>query len=263
MKKRVFAALISLISMNVVCLSLLTFAWFTSNQKSENALDTITAVSSEQIAVDFKIYAWDDDNKAGIESPNFKLDQYDSFITSRNVNISKIIRFEITHKKTFTEADSFSLTVPCSGNFTIESGSETYVDNNISNIIRFRTLVDNANNSDDADAIYTTARTQFDAMATSSDRTYVTYEVVPGDEEGESVRNYSKVDTLVFNNLKFNTSGDKTYFFLEYNYSIDLVNYYYEHSDIDAPSVDTLEGDEISFTCDISKMTFNVMEGAA
>ena len=138
MKKKVVAALGSLIAMNVVCLGMITFAWFTSNQKADNDMVNITAISAETIDVDFKIYAWDDENKTGIECDSFKLDQYDSFITSRNANISKIIRFEIIHKKSFTEDDSFSLTIPCEGDFTVSIGGNMYVDNNISNIIKFK-----------------------------------------------------------------------------------------------------------------------------
>lgn len=261
MKKTKLAALISLTLANVAALSCLTFAWFAAQNTVSSASSDLMAVGEPEISVSHKIYAWDDDAQAGVESLNddgsykFNLEQYDSYITDRNVTLSKIIRFELHKDVVLDEGITFQVKIPCSG---LLFDDDDKITNNISNIIKFRYFVDSRNDSEDPDVIYNRAMDIVNGTSNSGISTSSTSFVTLDDSSG--VVEATKENILVIKDLQFEEDSDVTYFFLEYNYSVELVNFYYNHSDMEAPGVDSLEGDEVSFLGDIHRMVFGLTE---
>jgi len=258
MKKTKLAALISLTLANIAGLCLVTFAWFTCKNTVDSSADTISAYAPDEVSVTHKIFSWDDDLRQGIECLNndgtykFGLEQYDSYILERNARLSKIIRFELHRDVIDTVNDvTFGVTIPCSG---LLFDSSNNVTNSISNIIRFRYFLDATNNGDDANTVYNNALDYANANINSD--VYVS-SFVKLTTEG-NVTTASKDYSLVIDNLHFEENSDVTYFFLEYNYDVDLINYYYEHSEMEAPGPDSLEGDEVQFVGDINRMAFGV-----
>lgn len=269
MKKRVFAALGSLIVMNFVCLSFLTFAWFTANQKVDNGMNNITAISDDPIDVSFELYEYDEDNLTGRiavdstttdESENeitlsrFALPQYDTFITERNTYNNKIMRIEVTSKGEVDSSTKFALDIECTGSFTENVSGEEKVTRNMSNIIAFKYFLrhelsdSSLLNETTAGNIYDSSYSIFSGITTSY--SYVSVE----DNVGTKVSN-NKI-SLPALDIDENDENHVTVLYLEYFYDENLVDYYFENSNDQKPTADNLESTTINFACDIKNFTF-------
>ncbi|MCQ2771681.1 MAG: hypothetical protein MJ238_00170 [Bacilli bacterium] len=257
MKKSVVAALSSLLAMNVVCLGMLTFAWFTANQRADNSMGQITAISDDPLDVDFELYEYDEDNRSGRiavdkekTGDRFALPQYDTFIKDRNVHNNKILRMEIISKGDTSSDTTFNVDIPSNGDFT---DSNDHVCNNMSNIIGFKYFLKHdsiagALDETSASTIYDSAFDIFDTIDTSF--SYVTV------SDGVGTKAIDK--TIHLRNLDIDeTADDKiTVLYIEYFYDETLVDYYFDNSDVGQITADNLEGTAISFDCDIVRFEF-------
>lgn len=255
--------------MNVVCLSFLTFAWFTAKQRADNGMNNITAVSDDPIDIDFEIYEYDEDNLTGrvavdsttvdeesneISVSRFALPQYDTFIPERNTYNNKIMRIEVTSKGEVDSTSKFSLDIKCTGSFTQNIAGEDKVTRNMSNIIGFKYFLrheladQSVLNESSAGSIYDDAYAQFSSITTSY--SYVTVVNNVGSKVSDN-----KI-ALPLMDIDENDAEHKTVLYLEYFYNEDLVDYYFEHSTDSKPTADNLESTSISFACDISNLTF-------
>ena len=268
MKKSVVAALSSLLAMNVVCLGMLTFAWFTANQRADNSMGQITAISDDPLDVDFEIYEYDEDNRTGRiavdkietledgtekETSRFALPQYDTFITERNTYNNKILRMEILWKSAADSSTTFSLDIPCSGDFTSKVDGVDKVTKNMSNIIGFKYFLrhdlDVELDESTAGKIYDSAYSVFDGI---NDK--VGYVNVDSNKVGSKLND----KTVHLSNLDVdeNATDNKTILYIEYFYDESLIDYYFDHSEDSKPTADNLASTAISFNCDILRFEF-------
>lgn len=267
MKKKVLAALGSLIAMNVVCLSMLTFAWFTANQRADNAMNQIVAISDDPLDVDFELYEYDEDTLTGRvaidrkesledgterDISRFALPQYDTFITERNTYNNKILRIEVSWKTTADSNTKFSLDIPCSGDFTSNVGGEDKVTKNMSNIIGFKYFLRHETNAildeSSAGSIYDSAYSVFGNIDEKVG--YVSVEGEVGTKVNDKTIHLSDLD------IDESATDNKTILYLEYFYDESLIDYYFEHSEDSKPTADNLASNAISFSCDILRFEF-------
>lgn len=148
MKKRVFAALISLISMNVVCLSLLTFAWFTANQKVDNGMSNLSAVMvSDSITYDVFRYEYGT-NVVDVEGgegtkvaqgngSSITLNSYDSVFAYRNKYSSLIMRLNVSLTETEFEGTK-NLEIVLSHNTDLDNSEGLRLSSYISSVIAIK-----------------------------------------------------------------------------------------------------------------------------
>jgi len=249
MKKTKLAALMTLTLANIAGLCFVTFAWFIAKNNIDSNADQISVVAGSDVDIDHTLYAYDENAKAGVITEDFSLQQYDSFILERNVYACKILRVEVTG----SSSSSFTVEIPCSGSFTTKSQKDQdrdIVASNISNIVSFKYLVKSDYPSIDetnAATIYSTAKTAFDGISTS--KSFVTV--------GASIATSQKNDTIRFSNINLNASTGKQVIYIEYNYDETLVDFFYQNSDASAPSVDSIQENEIiDFAADISTIKF-------
>lgn len=255
--------------MNVVCLSFLSYAWFTAKQRVDNGMNSITAVSDDPIDVTFELYEYDEDNLTGkvatgsnaldennneISLSRFALPQYDTFITERNTYNNKIMRIEVKSNGNVDSSTKFSLEIECDGAFVENVNGEDKVTRNMSNIIGFKYFLKhelaNASTFSEATpgAIYDNAYAAFNNITT--EYSYVSIESGSGVKVSNNKIQFPAMD------IDENAADSVTVLYLEYYYSQDLVDYYFEHSNDQKPTAANLESTSINFACDITTFTF-------
>ena len=118
-----------------------TVAWFASNNVVTATGISVQCTDPNIMALSYDIYYWDEDSLEGKKSGEEKtyvLEQYDSFIESRNEKIDRLIRVEIYHKQPITVDQNLFINTTCFGELL---DSKSYVLNSISNIIQFQAVI--------------------------------------------------------------------------------------------------------------------------
>lgn len=249
-----------------------TVAWFASNNVVTATGISVQCTDPNIMALSYDIYYWDEDSLEGKKSGEEKtyvLEQYDSFIESRNEKIDRLIRVEIYHKQPITVDQNLFINTTCFGELL---DSKSYVLNSISNIIQFQAVIASCK---DENGTYLYRNEAIDE--TTDNNTFV------------SVHNYLRETTYKdtyssFLNISYTTTENSstpvekaektksldivfcdgndivkkdslyTVLYIGYTYNPTLVDYYFDHSEIDK-DVGIISGNDIKFDDDIDSMT--------
>ena len=265
-----------IVSSIMLCFSLFaaisgTVAWFASNNVVTATGISVQCTDPNIMALSYDIYYWDEDSLEGKKSGEEKtyvLEQYDSFIESRNEKIDRLIRVEIYHKQPITVDQNLFINTTCFGELL---DSKSYVLNSISNIIQFQAVIASCK---DENGVYkyenkeideTDANTTFVSVHNYLREAYkdtyssflnISYSTPENSSTPEEKAEKTKSLDIVFcdKNDIVKAGSLYTVLYIGYTYNPTLVDYYFDHSAIDK-DVGIISGNDIKFDDDIDSMT--------
>lgn len=278
-KTRLIGAGVLCIIANIFAVITVSFAWFSAARDVRPTGD-FSVVSPEEYSIEYSIYEFNYDFTRGEEVEYFDLNNYDTYIQSRNEYNSKLIKITVDCVASATDS-KVSIEVPCIRDFayTPSGSSNIYVGNYISNVISFKTArysclntsgttsydftlgTSNKFNPDGgyiggeggSDQLYQEVKKYFDGV--SADNTFVDKETL-----NEDVSSVEKTRELKFEAFTIPANTTEVVFFIEYNYNTTLANYFYNH--FNPSSVISGEGDladqTVKFYSDISEISIQV-----
>ncbi|MGN1262282.1 MAG: hypothetical protein ACI4UT_04420 [Candidatus Enteromonas sp.] len=294
-RKIIFSALFSLLGIGT--LGTATFAWFTTVRAVNLSYTGVQVMNTDDLRISYKFYGYDEDTREGKElsftgtedkPPDPFLGEYDSFITDRNEHNNRIIKIDVQTIREQTEARYIQLSLECEKAFyetkEIKDAEGNIVEGNyvapfISNIIYFRGAVtsigDDAAGADKwytalhksttANDIYTNAVAFFKNKGIKAS-TFVGENY----DTAASITEVQKETSLTISSKNLNISlpaGTKSAtFYVEYNYSSELITKFQEKNYFDDNAwgtTDILKGDSISFANDIPYMRVEYGEAAS
>lgn len=277
---------------SIVLFSLLTlftaaFAWF-QLKSDEDLAQTVFKInsSSDLVSFNYDVYRYNFSTKQGYKTKgssetDLSLNKYDSFIRERNANNNNILRFDITFGG-INESSKFSRNISVLVNsletavgssfnggtsadktgYKYNKNAETYICNNISNIIQFKSFVYSYTyldgNTPVNKKLVTDSKYAFDETSEASiyagaanyfkilsPKTFVANSSkVTTIEVGEQLSNAGQITSLVF--------------YVEYNYNEELVQDFFENNEFfDNESLQEFDpdGKTIEFNSDILTIT--------
>ena len=249
-----------------------TVAWFASNNVVTATGISVQCTDPNIMALSYDIYYWDEDSLEGKKSGEEKtyvLEQYDSFIESRNEKIDRLIRVEIYHKQPVTVDQNLFINTTCFGELL---DSKSYVLNSISNIIQFQAVIASCKN-ENGTYLYrndkideTTDNNTFVSVhnylrETKYKDTYSSFLNISYTTTENSSTPVEKAEKTKSLDIDFCDGNDivkagslYTVLFIGYTYNPTLVDYYFDHSEIDK-DVGIISGNDIKFDDDIDSMT--------
>lgn len=264
-----------IVSSIMLCFSLFaaisgTVAWFASNNVVTATGISVQCTDPNIMALSYDIYYWDEDSLSGQKSGEEKtyvLEQYDSFIESRNEKIDRLIRVEIYHKQPVTVDQKLFINTTCFG----ELFSGLNVLNSISNIIQFQAVIASCKDENgtylyrNGDIDETDANTTFVSVHNYLREAYkdtyssflnISYSTPENSSTPVETAEKTKSLDIVFcdKNDIVKAGSLYTVLYIGYTYNPTLVNYYFDHSDIDK-DVGIISGNDIKFDDDIDSMT--------
>lgn len=264
-----------IVSSIMLCFSLFaaisgTVAWFASNNVVTATGISVQCTDPNIMALSYDIYYWDEDSLSGQKSGEEKtyvLEQYDSFIESRNEKIDRLIRVEIYHKQPVTVDQKLFINTTCFG----ELFSGLNVLNSISNIIQFQAVIASCKDENgtylyrNGDIDETDANTTFVSVHNYLREAYkdtyssflnISYSTPENSSTPVETAEKTKSLDIVFcdENDIVKAGSLYTVLYIGYTYNPTLVNYYFDHSDIDK-DVGIISGNDIKFDDDIDSMT--------
>ncbi len=274
-RKIIFSALFSLLGIGT--LGTATFAWFTTVRAVNLSYTGVQVMNTDDLRISYKFYGYDEDTRQGKElsftgaEPDPFLGEYDSFITDRNEHNNRIIKIDVQTIREQTEARYLQLALSCTeGFYSAKADGNNYVSPYISNIIYFRAAVASI------DGIAAVADEWYTALASASDANDIYTNAVAffknerieastfvGKNYGTaaSITEVQKAPSLTISSKTLDVSlpaGTKNAtFYVEYNYSSDLITKFQEKNYFDDNAwgtTDILKGDSISFANDIPYM---------
>ena len=281
----IITAGIANIALSLAVAATATFAWFsTQNQVTAEALEIST--SAPETTLTWKILSFDDNTKKGVKSTNsadYKLPDYDRFVTSKNEYSNVILRAVIDvssydYSKTSTNYNQIYVDVSCDSNSLLSyaivhadannDSLEDGVPNKTSNICQFKAAV----------AAYSKKTTPdvFDGVGISAIHDEVNIGTSYNDDnEYTSATSFFKTSNLTTNAFvtlhsdtpnkrdskitvipKFDCGNDtvgKIVVYLECSYSPELVEYYH--------STHPNQVGEIKLNGDITNIIFRAGKG--
>ena len=267
-----------IVSSIMLCFSLFaaisgTVAWFASNNVVTATGISVQCTDPNIMALSYDIYYWDEDSLEGKKSGEEKtyvLEQYDSFIESRNEKIDRLIRVEIYHKQPITVDQNLFINTTCFGELL---DSKSYVLNSISNIIQFQAVIASCKdengtylyrneNIDETDANTTFVSVHNYLRETEaykdeySSFLNISYSTPENSSTPVETAEKTKSLDIVFcdGNDIVKAGSLYTVLFIGYTYNPTLVDYYFDHSEIDK-DVGIISGNDIKFDDDIDSMT--------
>lgn len=277
--KILFSALLAILGVGALGTS--TFAWFMMVRNQTLTYSGVNVQTSIDLSIDYKIYGYDEDNRAGKEldlvgeSPTDKfLEEYDTFILERNENNNRIIAVDVTFVKEIETPKTIVSRVVATSAFDDGNG---HVAEYISNIIYFRTLLisidgvsvdastlyTDAVNASDENAIYTTGKALFDSNIVDP-TCFVTSTGTP-----ENLSSFNKVDgnILEFRSPSIPAGSTSARVLIEYNYSEPLISAYESLGLFSGAknwgSTDILQGNNVvTFGKDISYLRMDLEEAS-
>ena len=220
MKRKTLKVLgiISLLTFNVFACVLGCIAWFNFNQRVDTSGANIQ-FAGNGLGIDYRIYKYDDDRKEAINVTNdsnaLELPEYDSVITSRNVNTPIIFEFIITGLTTNSN-EALNIKTFCTENSPTERV--------LSNIIKLQFAPITTITTNDANTIYEQAVSYF-----SSDTVPETTFKIGNAKVTEVLYTLTNYQSLI--------SGASLRLFGELNYSEALIhNFNFNITDINTTS---------------------------
>ena len=271
-----------IVSSIMLCFSLFaaisgTVAWFASNNVVTATGISVQCTDPNIMALSYDIYYWDEDSLEGKKSGEEKtyvLEQYDSFIESRNEKIDRLIRVEIYHKQPVTVDQNLFINTTCFGELL---DSESYVLNSISNIIQFQAVIASCKDENgeylyqNKDIDETDANTTFVSVHNYLRETYkdtyssflnVSYSTTEDSSTPvETAEKTKSLDIVFCDENDIDKAGSLvkarslyTVLYIGYTYNPTLVDYYFDHSGV-YKDVGIISGNDIKFDDDIDSMT--------
>ena len=267
-----------IVSSIMLCFSLFaaisgTVAWFASNNVVTATGISVQCTDPNIMALSYDIYYWDEDSLEGKKSGEEKtyvLEQYDSFIESRNEKIDRLIRVEIYHKQPITVDQNLFINTTCFGELL---DSKSYVLNSISNIIQFQAVIASCKDENgtylyrngdidetDANSTFVSVHNYLRETEAYKDEyssfLNITYSTTENSSTPVETAEKTKSLDIVFcdGNDIVKAGSLYTVLFIGYTYNPTLVDYYFDHSEIDK-DVGIISGNDIKFDDDIDSMT--------
>ena len=261
-----------IVSSIMLCFSLFaaisgTVAWFASNNVVTATGISVQCTDPNIMALSYDIYYWDEDSLEGKKSGEEKtyvLEQYDSFIESRNEKIDRLIRVEIYHKQPVTVDQNLFINTTCFGELL---DSKSYVLNSISNIIQFQAVIASCKDENgtylyrNGDIDETDANSTFLSVHNYLRETYKNTYSSFLNLSSSPVEKTKSLDIVFCDENVIDKAGSLvkadslyTVLYIGYTYNQTLVDYYFDHSEIDK-DVGIISGNDIKFDDDIDSMT--------
>lgn len=258
------------IGFTIVSLSTATIAWFAQNNRvSATGMNIRCIDPSQPITLSYEVLKWDEDNKVGIsygqDSSKIVLPQYDRFISKQNDYANVILRLQADFSADY-ELENYQyikFDIDCSANL-FKSGT-SYIDDQSSNVIQFKSAVSSYTVKDAANATtvtgtitdtsanskYTTATSYFEALPLS------TVFVTPNDSS--STKLSDKTVTIVPNIPTRTAKIEQVVMYMELSYNFVLVDNYIDNRSTTI-STDFGDGSVVSLTGDVNAMVFSVVD---
>lgn len=276
-----------IVSSITLCFSFLaaisgTMAWFSASTAAHSTFDNVKCIDTNVKNISYELFYYDEDLMVGKKATStneenvnmFVLDKYDSFITSRNEKIDKIMRVKIEHNFPLTDDKKIEVKAACSANNIFKDGSE-YVDTKISNIIQFQCFLGknidingnetyNSNilieDSAEDDEIFTLAHSYFKNDVNKDDYSCFIDKASLNLGEGiNPTKNSSQPIMFCDDIITIPKDTITTIIYIDYTYNPTLVDYFFDHSEFNK-NFDVLTKDEISFSDDITSITLHFNE---
>ena len=271
-KRKLIASSISLFfSIFLVVAVTVSYGWFSSNQEVQARGMAIRIEADQTSITTISCYAYKYDGIYGAvainvdENNNIEMSEYDKIFQDRNINTPLIIRVEVDGVS--TEADGqIIVKVPCTGKYSnsqtndmacdVSTGSTEKILNKLSNVLYVKVgcgLYDSETQqvvkdeydptqSSSTTPIYSGARDRFNL-----DGNYATTEYSFVDVSDHTKENLLEIPLPYSSYSSFidTQNNNSLVFYIEYNYSSDLVNDFIVHGYIS-------EGEErVVFTGDL------------
>lgn len=272
MKKSSKAKLISTV-LTLSCTAVLlgfaatSVAWFSTNTEVQVNGAKVKCYIDDTVGIlsnSFDIYGYDIEEDTPVKMDNLSLGDYDAFIAKNNVYAKRFVRAQLYYPNTIHSGEQLEIKVECEPNHlfkTIIDGQtqHQYIDKYISNLIEFNFL-DNFDKSIEQESpdgsniptIYNQCVEEFAAIA---DRgiTFVDTEIAPSTENDKNIVISTKVNLP---SSAVGVAGYTTDFFIQYNYSDVLVNFYRSRCEDDYNLDVFQKSNIIEFEKDIVSISF-------
>jgi len=264
MKKRTKLFLAGIIGIvgNVIAVASASLAFFASVKARSNSADTIAIKASEDATInDLTVYYWDEDTNEGksividpltlITETDFSLNEYDTYITSRNPRKARFLKFNITVLTIPTETKAFKAKVACTSD-QYEAQDTLFVSKKewISNIVHFGFY----NNNDHS--IPTDTGTDTEIYNSCLAEISYTAQFVDTGGSTSATATMTKTKNIDSGSEVQIASGTQNLeLILAYNYDPTLVSYYYAKAG--KSEVIILGGETIYFDRDITTISFS------
>ncbi|MCQ2770983.1 MAG: hypothetical protein MJ236_04205 [Clostridia bacterium] len=227
-RKKVVAAGILCLMANVFALVIGVFAWFTTTRTASDD-DHSVVFNAQDLSIEYEMYKYNPESKMGerlreYDPLRFTLDEYDSFIVSRNEYINRIGRIDITFYKKISATTTLNVEIPCSAAY--KNGTDIL--NEISNIIQFKFFVAYYTDSN-GNKITGAAGTNDVVDETTPDTIYKTSNnfFKTSTTHYQFINGGTKTMVLNYSSAVVPTNAAGCVFYIEYNYSDQLVNDFY------------------------------------
>ena len=249
-----------------------TYAWFTASRALSVSISNVSCYDPTIKNISSEFYRWNEDLLRGeiildSEAQTFKLEEYDSFILSRNEKIDKIIRVTIDHIAPLENDMYISLKANCGSNSIFDNNK--YVNKQISNIIQFQAfLAYNVNQNNEKTEINTNVNEESDDAIFSSVHTYFKSETIKDEfttfvdiktDVNNPTKEASKKIKFCDESILIPQGTVSSVFYIDYTYNTDLVDFYFDNSDVDK-DVGLITGSVIEFLDDIENISIHFSE---
>ena len=248
-----------------------TYAWFTANRALSVLISNVSCYDPTVKNISSEFYRWNEDKLQGekIKNKTFILEEYDSFILSRNEKIDKIIRVTIDHIAPLENDMYISLKANCGSDSIF--GDNNYVNKEISNIIQFQAfLAYNVNQNNEKTEINTNVNEESDDAIFSSVHTYFKSETIKDEfttfvdiktDVNNPTKEASKKIKFCDESILIPQGTVSSVFYIDYTYNTDLVDFYFANSDVDK-DVGLITGSVIEFLDDIENISIHFSESS-
>jgi len=140
------AAGLASIVFTIVSVCTATVAWFSVNEQvSATGMNIRCADVSSPINLTYDVLKFDDDTKLGVsygQTPAaIELPEYDSYISKKNEYANVVLRLEATFTEGLSTTDYVAFDIDCSADLFKTISESTYIDDQTSNVIQFKSVV--------------------------------------------------------------------------------------------------------------------------
>ena len=256
-----------------------TYAWFSATRAVNVAVSNVSCYDPTVKNISYEFYQRNENTLEGelVDSKStnpFILDEYDSFILSRNEKIDKIIRVTVDHIAPLEKDMNISLKANC-GNaeiFDKNSLDKKIVDRKISNIIQFqaflaynvnenneKTQINASINEESADTIFSSSHSYFKSEIYKNEiSTFIDISTNANSPTKEASKNIQFCDK----SITIPQGTISSVFYVDYTYNPDLIDFYFANSDVDKDVGLITGGNVINFDDDIETISIHFSESS-